>query len=83
MRTKEDYVLWLKIAKKGIILYGIDKVLTYWQKSPKSLSSSSIQKILDAFKVYKNYENFGIIKSFYKTIILSLNYLRKKYGILY
>ena len=41
LKTKEDYVLWLKIARKGIIIQGIDKALMKWQKSNNSLSSNT------------------------------------------
>ena len=40
LKTKEDYVLWLKITKKGIIFYGINKTLTIWKNNPNSLSKS-------------------------------------------
>ena len=35
LKTKEDYVLWLKISKRGIIFYGIKKVLTNWTDRKK------------------------------------------------
>ena len=44
IKTKEDYVLWLKIAKSGVIFYGINKKLTNWTNSPNSLSKSIFQK---------------------------------------
>ena len=53
--TKEDYVLWLNLAKKNIKFYGLDRSLTQWRKSKNSLSSSTYQKLLDGFKVYNKY----------------------------
>jgi teichuronic acid biosynthesis glycosyltransferase TuaG len=78
LKTKEDYVLWLNISKK-VKLYGIDKILSYWQKSSDSLSSSVFQKIKDAFLVYNKYMKFGIIKSIFLTFFLSLNFIKKRY----
>ncbi len=78
LQTKEDYVLWLKLAKKGIIFYGVDKSFLKWRKLKKSLSSSSGRKLLDGYKVYNKYLNFNFIKSFFCLLRLSLNYLKKK-----
>tara|TARA_B100001057_G_scaffold494414_1_gene590950 strand:- start:189 stop:941 length:753 start_codon:yes stop_codon:yes gene_type:complete len=76
-KTKEDFILWLMLAKNGISINGIDECLTSWRKNSKSLSSSSIQKIIDGYKVYRNYLHYGRIKSFFFLIILSLNFMLK------
>ena len=78
LKTKEDYVLWLKIAKKGIIFHGLDRVFTQWTNTPNSLSKSLYQKLKDAIKVYNRYEKMNLIKSCYLTFVLSINYLLKK-----
>jgi teichuronic acid biosynthesis glycosyltransferase TuaG len=46
IKTKEDYVLWLRIARKGIIFKAIKKDLTKWRKTNSSLSSSCNSKII-------------------------------------
>ena len=76
--TKEDFVFWLTLLKKNYKFYAYDSNLTNWTDSKNSLSSSTIQKLLDGFKVYNYYMNFNIIKSLYYLICLSLNYLKKK-----
>ena len=78
IKTKEDYVLWLKLSKKGVNFYGMIDKLTQWRKTNNSLSSSLIQKLLDGFRVYNRYLKFGILKSFFYLFILSINFLRKK-----
>lgn len=77
LRTKEDFVLWLNIAKKGVNFYGLDKTLTIWTNNPGSLSKSVFQKIKDAFRVYFFYQKLNFIKSIYFTFLLSINYLIK------
>ena len=77
IKTKEDYVLWLKIARKGIIFKAIKKDLTKWRKTNSSLSSSIIQKLFDGFKVYHYYMKFNWFKSLYLLICLSINFLKK------
>ncbi len=77
IKTKEDYVLWLKIAKTSVIFYGIKSRLMKWSNNPNSLSKSNIDKLRDAFSVYYVYEKFGFFKSVYRVFILSMNFLRK------
>jgi len=77
LKTKEDFVLWLKLLKKRNKIYSINKVLSNWQKTPKSLSSNIKQKLFDGFKVYNQYMKFGKIKSFFYLFVLSINFLIK------
>tara|TARA_B100000965_G_C19529762_1_gene730557 strand:+ start:384 stop:1142 length:759 start_codon:yes stop_codon:yes gene_type:complete len=77
LKTKEDYVLWLLLSKKKIIFYGINESLSFWRKTDTSLSSDTIQKLIDGFMVYYKYMNFSIFKSLKHLILLSLNYLKK------
>ena len=76
LKTKEDYVLWLKISKIYSI-YGINSKLTYWRNTDNSLSKNITQKFLDGFRVYKIYMNLSVIKSSYHLILLTINYLLK------
>ena len=77
LKTKEDYALWLMLAKKNKI-YGFTKVLSSWRRSKNSLSSSFFQKIFDAFRVYYKYENLNFFKSIFRVFILSNFYLFKR-----
>jgi len=77
LKTKEDFVLWLLILKKNITIGSIDINLTYWRKSPGSLSSSLLQKLLDGFSVYNKYMNFNFFKSIYYLFCLSINFIKK------
>ena len=76
-KTKEDFILWLKVLKKKIPIIGLNKKLTYWRKLDNSLSSSTIQKICDGFKVYYNYMNYGFFRSIFNLFYLSINFLKK------
>ena len=80
LKTKEDFVLWMLILKKKISIGGLNKNLSAWKKTKNSLSSSTIQKLLDGFKVYNKYLNYNSIISIYYLLCLSLNYLIKKYN---
>ena len=78
IKTKEDYVLWLKILKIIPYIKGINKNLTDYRKRKDSLSSNIFTSIINGFKVYKNYMKMGYIESIYRLIILSINFLKKK-----
>ena len=78
IKTKEDFVLWLKISKKFKI-FGIKSSLVKWRKLNNSLSSSEIQKLRDGFWVYKKFMKFSYFKSLIFLLILSINFLKKNF----
>lgn len=78
LKTKEDFILWLEILKLNYVIYGLDKVLVRWQKTEGSLSSSIIQKLSDSYVVYNKFIKFNPVKSVYYTLLLSINFLKKK-----
>tara|TARA_B100000579_G_C22753034_1_gene814993 strand:+ start:20 stop:727 length:708 start_codon:yes stop_codon:yes gene_type:complete len=78
LKTKEDFYLWLKIIKKEKNLFGINRYLVSWRKLSSSLSSSILQRLLDAFRLYYIYEKFDFFTSFFYVIRLSyFAYLKK------
>ena len=76
--TKEDYLLWLNMSKKGINIYAIKKKLAYWRDVQGSLSSNFVQRIKDSFKIYYYYEKQFLFQSIISIIILSINSFKKK-----
>ena len=79
IKTKEDYVLWLQLSKHKVNLFGLKKNLASWRKLNKQLSSSTFQKLKDAFVVYNKYLKFNFLKSIFFTITLSFNFIKKRY----
>ncbi len=77
IKTKEDFVLWLKILKKNHKIKALSENLSKWRKLENSLSSSIFQKIKDGFKVYNHYMGFNFLKSSYLLICLCINFLKK------
>ena len=77
IKTKEDYVLWLQIVKKIKTIRGLDKKLTYYRKTKGSLSSNKLLSLINGYKVYRNYMNYGVIKSLFYLFILSINSVKK------
>ena len=77
IKTKEDYVLWLKIIKKIKTIRGINNKLTYYRKTKGSLSSNKLLSLINGYKVYKDHMNYGLSKSLIYLFILSVNSLKK------
>ena len=75
IKTKEDFVLWLKLSKNYNFL-GIQKYLVSWRQGTPSLRYVC-QKFKDAFIVYSKYEKFNLFKSYLFVIILSFNFIKK------
>jgi teichuronic acid biosynthesis glycosyltransferase TuaG len=68
--TKEDYLLWLNLSKKGININGIEKTLVHWRDVKGSLSSNFLQRIKDSFKIYYYHEKQFLFQSIISIIIL-------------
>ena len=78
LKTKEDYLLWLKITKKIKFIYGLNQYLTLWRENKNSLSSSVTQKLLDAYRLYRAHLNYSFIFSILFTLRLAFYAIIKK-----
>ena len=78
LKTKEDFILWLRLLKKGVHLKSLDQELVNWRKNKNSLSSSILQKLKDGYLVYNKYLGYSILKSLYYLVVLSVNSVLKK-----
>jgi len=63
--TKEDYVLWLNIMKKIGSTKGIIEPLAYYRIGESSVSSNKVNAAAWQWKVYRNVEQIGFLKSIY------------------
>ncbi len=78
LKTKEDYVAWLKLTKKNINAYNFPHNLVIWNKTKNSLSSNFYQKLSDGLAVFMIYEKFNFIKSIYYLLLLAINSIKRK-----
>lgn len=65
VRRGQDTATWWKVLKKTHYAYGIDMVLSYYRRTPNSLSSNKIKALKRTWNLYRNVERFGIFKSLY------------------
>ena len=78
LRTKEDYDLWLRISKKYKFDF-INEILVMYRIRNNSLSSDEINKLINAFHIYRNKLNFNIFFSLYCILRLYVKAFLKKY----
>jgi len=77
INTKEDYLLWLQLSKSKYKFVGIKKILSFWRSNKESLSSNTIQKIVDSFKIYYHFERQNFLKTIISIVVLSFFALKK------
>ena len=78
LKTKEDYLLWIKLIRHLKNFKSISKDLVYWRYLKNSLSSSNFQKLGDAFELYRYHLNFSFLFSIFCVLRLSFYALIKK-----
>ena len=79
LKTKEDYLLWLRVIKYLKVFYGIKSKLVLWRKTDNSLSSSIYQKLIDAFRLYKIHMKYNFFLSLFFVIRLVFFAFKKKF----
>lgn len=78
IRTRQDWVLWLEILKRGFTAYGLQEVLAKYRERHNSVSSNKMKMIKQNWKVYVEIEGFNRMKSL-AYIILNVLLKAKKY----
>lgn len=78
-KNKEDYDLWLRITKKKIKFFGLNKYLTFYRIRKNSLSSLQLSKLINAFNIYKEHFGFKPFLIFFSIVRLYINALKKRF----
>ncbi len=59
----EDTATWWKILKEGYTAYGLNRPLTLYRRSSKTLSSNKAVAIRRIWNLYRNVEGMGVLSS--------------------
>ena len=78
-QTKEDYELWLRITKKKINFFGLKEYLTFYRSRKDSLSSYQLNKLINAFNIYKIHYGFKPLFISFSIARLYFNALKKRF----
>lgn len=65
IRARQDYALWLELARKGMSAYGVQQPLAYYRERKVSLSSNKIRMAKLNWYVYRHIEQLPLCKSVY------------------
>lgn len=63
IRTRQDFVLWLNILKRGHIAHGLNEVLAFYRKVEGSISSNKVKAAKRNWEVYRKIEKLSLFKS--------------------
>lgn len=63
IRTRQDYVLWLSLCKKGIRAQGLSQVLSKYRVVQNSVSSDKYKMAKQNWRVYRKIEKLSLLKS--------------------
>ena len=78
IRSSHDMALWLKIMKKGIKAWGINKTLAKYRVVSTSNTSKKIKAAQDVWKVYRKIENINLPKSIFCFLGYAYNAILKR-----
>lgn len=65
IRKRQDYALWLKILKLGVVGVGIDECLATYRIRKNSLSSNKFELLKWNWRLYREVENLSVTESGY------------------
>jgi len=65
IRKRQDFGLWLKLLKQTQYAYGLNKPLAYYRVHESSLSSNKLDAAKHTWKLYREVEKLGLVKSIY------------------
>ena len=74
----EDTACWWKILKKVDYAYGLNEILSYYRRTPGTLSSNKFEAIKRIWNLYRNVENLNIFKSSYCFCWYALRAVRRR-----
>jgi teichuronic acid biosynthesis glycosyltransferase TuaG len=63
MRSRQDFALWLDLLRDGRKAMGIMDVYTKYRLSPGSLSRNKWKAARQMWRVYREHEGFGLIRT--------------------
>lgn len=65
IRTRQDYVLWLELCKRGFRAVGLQKPLSKYREVNNSVSSNKWKMAKQNWEVYREIEKLNLVKSIY------------------
>ena len=77
IEKRQDYGLWLSILKKVEFAYGIKEPVAIYRIRKGSVSRNKYKAMLYVWKIYRDVEKIGPLKSLYLIVVYAYNGLKK------
>lgn len=78
VRKGQDTATWWKILKEINYAYGFNEILSFYRRSPNSLSANKLKALKRTWYLYRNIEKLSLIKSTYCFVIYCYNAIKKR-----
>ncbi len=75
---KEDYALWLNIARNGYHIHGLNESLVFYRVSNSSLSGNKYIEFMRQWSIYRSHLNMSFIRSIYYMFFYTTNAFLKR-----
>jgi teichuronic acid biosynthesis glycosyltransferase TuaG len=79
LRSGQDYALWYRILRTGMVAYGIDSVMAQYRVVPGSVSYNKVNAARRMWRLYREYENINVLLSSWYFLNYSINAIRKRF----
>jgi teichuronic acid biosynthesis glycosyltransferase TuaG len=63
LRHHEDLVFWLAVFRRGVTAHAVHEPLLHYRVRPGSLSSNHFSNIVAVWRIYRDYQDMGVIHS--------------------
>ncbi|SDO06853.1 glycosyltransferase family 2 protein [Alkalicoccus daliensis] len=80
IRTRQDYVLWLELCKRGFDAYGMSEPLALYRRQTESISSNKKEMAKQNWKVYREVEKLNLLQSSWYFAHYAFNKINKYRG---
>ena len=65
IRRRQDYAMWLQILRNGIKAHRLNEKLAFYRVRSNSISSNKVRAAWYVWRVYREIEKIGVVKSAY------------------
>ena len=79
VRAGQDHLTWWLLMKRGFKAYGLQENLAEYRRVEGSISHNRFKAIKRHWKLYRDYEKIGLVKSAYCFICYALHAVKKHY----
>lgn len=77
LRSGQDYALWYRILRSGVVAHGVDEVLAQYRLVPGSVSRNKLRAARRMWRLYREYERINPLLASWYFLHYAVNAVRK------